>query len=391
VVAARPGPAPAARPEAPDLSFYKTRFTRRPPFQELVELGRKLFSDPVLSASGRMSCATCHDPARAYGPPNDRAVQLGGLDGKRPGARMVPSLRYLYALPAFTEHTLDNEDDTLDQGPTGGFTWDGRGVTRHDQARMPLFSPFEMANPDIETLVRRVRAAPIAAAMKTAFGDDVLDSPDVGLHAITLALENFEQSPPDFQPFDSKYDAYLQKKAQLSPAEERGLRLFNDQRKGNCAICHISRWSDRPPMFTDFGFIALGVPRNRDIPANADPKHFDLGLCGPIRTDLADHEDYCGKFRAPSLRNVALRRRFMHNGYFRSLTDVVRFYAERDLQPAKFYPRGKPYDDLPPAYRANLNRDPPFDRKPGDKPALTEAEIADIVTFLGTLTDGYRP
>ena len=104
----------------------------------------------------------------------------------------------------------------------------------------------------------------------------------------------------------------------------------------------------------------------------------------------------CGRFRAPPLRNVTLKKVFMHNGALARLDDAIRFYAERDLRPEKWYPRRKDgsidiYDDVPPAYRGNINRDPPFDRKPGDAPALTDADITDIVAFLGTLTDGYRP
>ena len=149
-----------------------------------------------------------------------------------------------------------------------------------------------------------------------------------------------------------------------------------------------------PPQFTDYGLIALGVPRNPDIPANKDPAYFDLGLCGPLRTDFRDRPDYCGLFRTPTLRNVALRQTFFHNGVFHSLRQAVEFYVERETDPGRWYPR-KPdgsvdkYDDLPQSAQANLNIDPPFDRHAGDTPALSASEIDDIVAFLGTLTDGY--
>jgi cytochrome c peroxidase len=178
----------------------------------------------------------------------------------------------------------------------------------------------------------------------------------------------------------------------LSEQEERGLRVFNDPARGNCARCHASG-SSGLPQFTDFGFAALGVPRNAAVAGKAG--HFDLGLCGPLRSDLAGQRAYCGMFRVPSLRNVATRKRFFHNGSFTSLERVVRFYAERDAFPERFYPRGpggKPrvFDDLPAQDQANVDREPPFGRKRGDGPALTDAEIADVVAFLGTLTDGYR-
>src|SRR5262249_47617903 len=112
------------------------------------------------------------------------------------------------------------------------------------------------------------------------------------------------------------------------------------------------------------------------------PPVVDLGLCGPLRTDLADRASYCGRFRVPPLRNVALRRRFMHNGVFTRLSDAVRFYVERDVAPERW----RAFDDLPPRSRDTVNRDPPFGRR---TPALSDAEIDDVVAFLGTLTDGY--
>ena len=152
--------------------------------------------------------------------------------------------------------------------------------------------------------------------------------------------------------------------------------------------------TNRPPIFTDFGFVALAVPRNPELPANRDPKFFDLGLCGPLRTDLATHPEYCGMFRTPSLRNVALRKRFFHNGAIHSLRDAVAFYATRDTNPAKWYSHSNGparYDDLPERYWPNVSHEVPFAPLPGNKPRLNDREIDDIVAFLGTLTDGYKP
>jgi cytochrome c peroxidase len=138
------------------------------------------------------------------------------------------------------------------------------------------------------------------------------------------------------------------------------------------------------------------VPRNPEIPANRDPNFYDLGLCGPERTDFKDREEYCGLFKTPSLRNVALRKSFFHNGVFHTLREAVAFYATRDTNPEQWYPRNpdgsiRKYDDLPAQYQENINTDPPFDRRLGDPPALSDSEIDDIVAFLQTLTDGYRP
>jgi cytochrome c peroxidase len=297
----------------------------------LTVLGRALFSDPALSASGRLACASCHDPAAAYGPPGAEAVRRGGADLRQAGRRAVPSLRYLQAVPPFTEHYFEPEDEgdpSIDNGPTGGLTWDGRVDRARDQARLPLLSPFEMANPGPRAVALRV-GLPFAR--------------------IVAALEAFEQDPAQFYPYSSRYDAYLAGRAELTPQEARGLAAFDDPARGNCAHCHFSaRGLDgTPPHFTDYGFVALGVPRNRAIPANADPHYYDLGLCGPLRTDLRGRAEYCGLFRAPSLRNAARRHVFFHNG------------------------------------------EPPFGGKPGEAPRLSPQDRADIIAFLQTLNDGY--
>jgi cytochrome c peroxidase len=389
----RGAPIAASSASAPP-SFYGSPFERRPDAAELTALGRRLFFETALSASGRTSCATCHDPAHAYGPANARAVQLGGPDLARPGLRAVPSLMYQQDTPPFSEHFSDTDgDDSADMGPTGGRGWDGRASSAHEQAALPLLSPFEMANTDSRTVVERTRGSSSAAAFREAFGQHVFDNPALAWNGLLLALEVFQQSPDDFYPYTSKYDAYLRRTAELSASEQRGLLLFNDVTKGNCASCHISAIKRGGfPQFTDRGHIAIGVPRNRAIPANADPAYRDLGLCGPLRTDFTDRPEYCGLFKTPTLRNVALRPVFFHNGVFTRLDDAVGFYAQRDVHPERFYPRDghgrvQKFDDLPRSAVANVNVDPPFDRRRGERPALSAAEIRDIVAFLKTLTD----
>ena len=384
---------PTAPPEpAGEMPFYATTFEQRPDPKTLTALGRALFSDPSLSASGAMSCASCHDPAHAYGPANRLAVQLGGPDGRLPGLRAVPSLKYHQTIPPFSERFFDNDgNDAEDQGPTGGLDWDGRADSAHVQAAGPLLSPFEMANPSRDAVLARLRASPNAAALRTAFGPHLFDDPHRAWNALVLALEVFQQSPQDFYPYDSKYDAYLRGQATLSPQEARGLAVFDDADRGNCASCHISTIKRGAfPQFTDAGLIAIGVPRNPAIPANAKADFRDLGVCGPLRADLATHDDYCGLFRTPSLRNVAQRGVFFHNGVYTKLADAVRFYALRDVDPVRIYGKGR-FDDLPEKYQANLNLDGPFGGRRGDRPRMTEAEIADVVAFLGTLDDGYVP
>jgi cytochrome c peroxidase len=381
---------------AGEAPFYSNSFDHVPTAAAMAEVGRDIFVDRSLSASGKMACATCHDPGHAFGPPNELAVQRGGADGTLPGVRSVPSLMYQQNLPPFTEHYFDSdEDDSVDQGPAGGRMWDGRAQSAHEQARLPLLSPFEMANAGEAQVAAKVRRAPYAQKLRAAFGDSVFADTARTFKAIVLSLETYQQTPADFYPYTSKYDAYLRGQASLSPAERRGLAVFNDPAKGNCARCHPSAIREGAfPQFTDFGYAAIGAPRNAAIAANADPRYFDLGLCGPLRADLAGRVEYCGLFRTPTLRNVSIKGVFLHNGVFHRLEDVVRFYAERDSAPEKWYSQGArgalaAYDDLPAAYRQNLDRQPPFGRGDGDPPALSNEEVGEVVAFLETLVDGY--
>jgi cytochrome c peroxidase len=361
---------------------------------DLLELGRTLFRAPALSGSGRMSCATCHDPAHGFTPANTLATQPGGVDLKHTGFRAVPTLKYLQAVPPFTEHYMGAEEDGagdgVDVGPTGGLTWDGRVTRGRDQARIPLLSGDEMANTSAEAVGQHVLDAGYGPALQRIYGGEIIRSQADVFDAVTEALEAYEQDPPTFFPYNSRYDAYLNDQETLTPAEMRGLAVFNDPARGNCAVCHKNglMQTGGHPDFTDFGMIALGVPRNPDIARNRDPTYFDLGLCGPARTDLATHQQDCGAFRTPTLRNVALKQRFFHNGFAHSLHDAVAFYAERDVAPEKWYPRKadgsvNKYDDLPARYRANVNADVPF----GPKRILSPQDIDDVVAFLGTLTD----
>src|SRR5450432_2674949 len=152
-------------------SFYSTPFSRTPTVAEMAALGRRMFFDTNLSASRRLSCAGCHDPGHAYAPANASPVQRGGLAGAAKGLRAVPSLRYQQSVPPFTEHRHEAEgDDSIDQGPAGGRTWDGRAQSAHDQARLPLLSSREMANGSAAAVAARLERASYAGALRDAFG-----------------------------------------------------------------------------------------------------------------------------------------------------------------------------------------------------------------------------
>ncbi|HWX02197.1 cytochrome-c peroxidase [Collimonas sp.] len=401
------------------------------PLSAVAEIGKKIFYDKSLSASGKLSCASCHNPDNAHAPANGLAVQLGGMHLQAQGGRAVPSLRYHEHAPAFSigPDTKPDEDDkgavlqaaaaktsppapavakaTLQPSaavqevvPQGGFDWDGRATNLTDQAGGPLLAANEMANKNAAQLLAKLKAAPYAKDMQQLFGPSVFTSPNLALGEAYYALALYQKEDRSFHPYDSKYDYYLAEQVQLSEQEQRGLKLFKDPKKGNCATCHIekpSRDGSFPPAFTDYQFEALAAPRNKAILANRDPKYFDLGMCGPWRKDAAKQLNYCGYFKTPTLRNVATRQVYFHNGVFHSLEDVVHFYMERETKPEKWYPRGKDgklnkYDDLPAAYHANIDvTDAPFDSKAGAPPALTDDEIKDVVAFLKTLNDGYQP
>lgn len=311
-----------------------------------------------------------------------------------PGTRAVPSLRYLQNVPPFAEQYKFIDGDV---GPGGGYTWDGRASSLQDQAQLPLLAANEMANRTPDAVVKRLSRTTYAREFRNTFGADVFNHPQAAFAAAVAALEAFQHVPAEFFPYSSKYDAFLRGDADLTEQEERGAALFKDPAKGNCASCHLTGIRNGVfPTFTDYDYMNAGVPRNRAIAANSNGKYHDLGLYGPARTDLPGHKEYCGFFRAPTLRNTALRDAFFHNGVFHALREVVQFYVDRDIHPEKWYPRNgdgsvHQFDDLPAECPNNIDKDPPLDRKLGDQPALTDAEIDDLVAFLGTLTDGYSP
>jgi len=352
-------------------------------------LGEKIFSDMSLSASGRLACASCHSPNNARSPANNLAVQLGGPLLDKQGSRNAPTVNYL----SFNTEFHFEPDGT----PTGGFFWDGRATSLQSQASQPFLAANEMANKSVVDVIDKLSRATYADEFKRAFGDDIFTRPDEAMARLTLAVQMYQQEDTDFRAFSSKYDEFLRDNVRLTDAEMRGLALFNNPEKGNCIACHPSgKGADGSfPLFTDFSFDNLGIPRNTALAQNDDPAFFDLGLCG--RPDLAARTDLCGAFKVPSLRNVAQRHVFFHNGRFNTLKEAITFYVQRDTDPQKWYSLNtdgsvNKFDDLPAKYRANVNiLEVPYNRRPGDAPALTDAEVDDVISFLTTLNDSPKP
>lgn len=351
----------------------------------LAQVGGRLFNDTALSASGQLACASCHVDTRGHADAAGGFLPLGGADGTRQGLRSSPSARYLDEAGPFTFDAQGR--------PHGGLFWDGRASSRAEQARGPLFNADEMANASVAALAARLRALPYTADLRTAAGLAATATDEQLVDAATAALARHQAEDTRFHPFTSKFDAVQDGRATFTAQEQRGLTVFNDPQRGNCASCHDSRPAPglTRALFTNFSYHALGVPRNAGR-ATQDPTFFDLGLCH--RADLAGRNELCGLFRTPSLRNVAVTAPYFHNASFASLEDAVAFYATRDTDPARWYPvaggQVQRYNDLPAAHRANVEQGAPF-RRAGQPPALTPQDVADLVAFLGTLTDGFVP
>jgi cytochrome c peroxidase len=360
-----------------------------------------LFEDTNLSEPPGQGCVSCHDARRAFTGNAGSPIE-GVARGSRPeifGNRNAQSIMYAAFKPPLRFVSERNEHGDVEIKPAGGLFWDGRADTLTEQAKGPFLNPREMNNPGASAVVDKVRRSDYAALFRAVYGAAALDDADAAFDRIGEAIAAFERTPR-FQPFSSKFDAFLRGTATLDGQEARGFELFKHREKGNCIACHAGQLDSRNPadwLFTDFTFDAVGMPRNRRIPDNAAAESFDLGLCRQDRTIARapagfDVETLCGAFQVPTLRNVELTAPYGHNGVFATLRDVVRFYATRDTNPERWYPtvagRVHKLDDLPARAHANVNTsEAPYDRRPGLPPRLSDDEVDAIVAFLRTLTD----
>ena len=358
----------------------------------LSDLGRQIFNDKSLSASGKIACSSCHDPTFGHASnPLLGATVKGGVDGLQPGTRNVPTLGYLRFASSLNVNVAENEI-------TGGLNWDGSANSLLEQAQRPFLSAHEMANITPSAFAGKLKAAAYVSQFKAQFGQDIFSDSAKVLEAAGAAVGEFQAVDSIFAPFDSKFDAVQAGKATLNAQEARGFAWFSDPAKGNCAECHSPKPVSPfiPALFTDAGYDNVGVPRNNDIAANRDPARFDLGLCSNILGKTVDLSSTCGAFKAPTLRNVAKTAPYFHNGKFATLQEVLEFYVTRESDPARWYPTVggvvNKYDDVPAQYKGNVNITvAPYDRKSSDAPALTASEIQDVLAFLATLSDGWQP
>ena len=331
-------------------------------------MGRHLYMDKDLSWNSTQSCATCHhrsagfaDPTNSRDPENTM-VSLGD-DGTSLGGRNAPTAAYC----GFSPILAQNDDDEW----IGGMFWDGRktGEVLYDplaeQAQGPPLNPVEMNMPDEASVVARVAESRYAHLFIENYGEYFFDDPLSAYDEIARLIAAYERSA-ELNPFNSRYD-----RGELTAAELQGLDAFQ---KVKCDACHsltppIDKLGLAPvpapgPIFTTYGYANIGVPINEKL-IGVDGSHYDppdLGLGG-----FLDDESQNGKFKIPTLRNIAETAPYSHNGYFATLEEMVRFHVDRG--------------DLIPEVEANVV-------DPVIVGVLSDAKIADVVSFLGALTDG---
>jgi cytochrome c peroxidase len=339
------------------------------------ELGRALFFDENLSLNGNQSCATCHAPEAGWVGPDSGinahgAVYEGSISGAF-GDRKPPTAAYGGDSPVFYY-------DEAEGLWIGGMFWDGRatgwtlGDPLAEQAQGPFLNPKEQALPNAEAVISIVKDSDYEGLFAAQCPDT--DTTEL-YNCIGHAIAAYERSP-EVSPFTSKYDYWLRGKAKLTDQELWGKALFEG--KAQCAACHVA------PLFTDFTYDNLGIPKNLENPATiADPTWADPGLGGFLKNAGYDETVYTaewGKHKVPTLRNVDLRpnkklvKAYGHNGYFKSLWEITHFYNTRDVEmwPEPEVPQTVNTDEL-----GNLG--------------LTRGEENAIVAFMRTLSDGYIP
>jgi cytochrome c peroxidase len=364
----------------------------------MEELGKYLFFDANLSANSTQSCATCHAPEVGFVGPDSainagRSVYPGALPNHF-GNRKPPTAAYGGDSPVMY---FEAEEGLW----IGGMFWDGRatgwtlGDPLAEQAKGPFLNPVEQALPNAQVLCARVSKAAYAPLFKQVWGNASLNcAKDVeGVYEkIARSISAYEKSA-EVNPFTSKFDYYLKGEATLTEQEAWGMELFNGE-KAMCSACHLSEPGDNgePPLFTDFTYDNLGIPRNPANPFYTMPPWInpdgmawtDWGLGGFLKSAGFSEDVYMpelGKHKVPTLRNVDLRpypefvKAYGHNGYFKSLEEITHFYNTRDVDPmwpAPEVPETVNVDEL------------------GDL-GLTAEEEAAIVAFMKTLSDGYIP
>lgn len=367
-----------------------------------IELGELLFLDPQLSARGTQACASCHDPDVGFADgrtQDDGQVRWASLgdDGVSIGDRNAPTAAYAQFSPTFGRGARQRFNTDSDfaryQGYLGGQFYDGRARDLEDQAGMPFLNPAEMAMQDEAAVVARLREnRRYVSAFEDLYGSDIFDDAGAAFVALTQAIGAFERTEV-FAPFDSRYDRSLlpvgdSHRYEYDPASRAaaGKALFFSTEFTNCAACHQRHAqgsaSATQEVFTGFEYHNLGVPENHALRAQSTGER-DLGLGAVL-----DDRDEDGKFKTPTLRNVAVTGPYMHNGVFRELATVLRFYEHakrraRGVVDDTVNPEtGEPWS--PPEVSSNLSD---VELGSGNKDLDLERNVQALECFLLTLTD----
>ena len=344
-------------------------------------LGQALFFDVNLSLTRNQACGTCHEPGRAFtdGRSNDvQGAVSTGDDGQSLGDRNTPSIAYANQSPDFYQNELGEY--------VGGFFLDGRSATLIEQAGEPFLNPIEMAMPDRGAVVDRVQEnAAYVDSMESIFGKKIFADDDAAFDAIVESIVAFENTEM-FSPFDSKYDRFLRGEYELTRDEELGRLFFYSQLVG-CHNCHLTdnRESASKELFTNHNYNNIGVPVNQSVRARNGIVATDTGLLeNPQVSDPAQ----AGKFRVPSLRNVAVTGPYMHNGVFQDLETAILFYDKYLLvnqDSSKNPETGEPWGD--PEVVDTIDLDLLQQGQP-----ITAVRARLLAAFLRTLTDKrYEP
>ena len=368
-----------------DMSLLKSAVIKGSSLTPVEQLGKKIYFDRI-SVPNSMACADCHAPIAGFTGPmagiNLHGSVYRGADAQSFGDRKPPSAAYATFSPVF-------HFDEVEGLFVGGNFWDGRatgerlGSPAAEQALGPFLNPKEHNVPDKQTVLMKIADSKYSILWETVWGEELkfstLDEINSNYDRVGLAIAAYEGSS-EVNQFSSKFDFYLDGMVPLTIQEAWGLELFNREDKGKCSLCHLS--DGKQPLFTDFTFDNLGVPKNPENPVyKDDPSFIDKGLGGFLasRTEWANMADEnMGKHKVPTLRNVdkkpgsGFTKAYTHNGVFKSLKEVVHFYNTRDVEawPAPEVAQNVNSDEL-----GNLG--------------LTGAEEDAIVAFMKTLSDGY--
>jgi len=351
--------------------------------QKEISLGQTLFFDTILSKNNTQSCSTCHDPEKGFSDHRDSGVSAAGSlgdDGKSIGDRNAPTASYAMYSPRFH---FDNEKKQF----IGGQFYDGREHTLKGQAGGPPTNPVEMGIPSKEFMAKRLENDPMYnKEFKSIYGDDIFEDADKTYEMMAQAIGAFETTE-EFAPFDSKYDRYLRGEYDLTVLEDLGRTLFFSNNNTNCASCHMLKTEDAPKeTFSNYQYHNIGVPQNEDLMAKnvVDPKTFvDHGLMqNPMVKNLPNAKEYDGKIKVATLRNIAVTAPYMHNGIFKDLVTVVKFYdkyvnKEQNINPET----NKPWKD-PEVQIGKEDKKLLLEAK-----ALSDRKIEALVAFMKTLTD----